>query len=56
MPEKPPCAKQAVFFNKLAAQLSSAWLACYKNLKQKIKKFFLQTLFFLYKPLLYCSL
>jgi hypothetical protein len=42
MPEKPPSAKKAVFFKKLAAQLSSAWLACYINPKQK-KNFFAKT-------------
>jgi hypothetical protein len=35
MPEKQSGAKKSHFFKKRAAQLSSAWLACYKNPKLK---------------------
>jgi hypothetical protein len=40
MPENTPQCKKGCFFKKLAAQLRSAWLACYINLKVHLKFFF----------------
>jgi hypothetical protein len=40
MPENTPQCKKGCFFKNLAAQLRSAWLACYINLKVHLKFLF----------------